>query len=110
MTQTTIFFMESFFWESDFVRSRFGISKAQARETKELAFNQGFYNLFLAIGIAAGLIIGGGPGGPLALFSLGFVVLAAVVLVANDRSKLRAAITQGLAPLLALIVFFAFVL
>jgi uncharacterized membrane protein len=47
-----IFVMESLTWTSARTRATFGISEEEALATKELAFNQGFYNLFLAIEIS----------------------------------------------------------
>lgn len=37
-------------------RATFGIGAEEAEATKELAFNQGFYNLFLAVVAAAGIV------------------------------------------------------
>ena len=52
-----IFFLESVAWTSARVRKIFGIaSDAEARATRSLAFNQGFYNLFLAIGAVLGVV------------------------------------------------------
>lgn len=53
-----IFYLESIAWESERARAAFGTgSVEEARTTKFMAFNQGFYNLFLAllaiVGIAA---------------------------------------------------------
>ena len=49
--------MESLTWTSPRTRATFGTTAEEAETTKLLAFNQGFYNLFLAIvagiGIAA---------------------------------------------------------
>ncbi|ROP75543.1 putative membrane protein [Frigoribacterium sp. PhB107] len=109
-----IFVMESVLWTTPRVRATFGItSDAQAEHTKPLALNQGFYNLFLAIVTAVGvaLVIAGG-GGPasaaspaglaLLLAGTGSMLAAALVLVVTDRSKARAAATQGLFPLVTL--------
>ena len=49
-----IWVMESLMWTSARTRATFGISEEEALATKELAFNQGFYNLFLAIVTIAG--------------------------------------------------------
>ena len=50
-----IFVMESVTWTSPRTRATFGMSADEAAATKELAFNQGFYNLFLAIVSAVGI-------------------------------------------------------
>ena len=44
-----IFTMESLTWTSARTRATFGTTAEEAETTKLLAFNQGFYNLFLAI-------------------------------------------------------------
>ena len=44
-----IFTMESLTWTSPRTRATFGTTAEEAETTKLLAFNQGFYNLFLAI-------------------------------------------------------------
>ena len=48
--------MESLTWTSPRTRATFGTTPETAETTKELAFNQGFYNLFLAIVTAVGVI------------------------------------------------------
>jgi putative membrane protein len=47
-----IFVMESLTWTSARTRATFGTTQEEAETTKLLAFNQGFYNLFLAIASA----------------------------------------------------------
>ena len=54
-----IWVMESFLWTSPRTRAAFGTTEEEAQTTKLLAFNQGFYNLFLAIITAVGIVIGG---------------------------------------------------
>ena len=109
-----IFVMESILWTTPRVRATFGITDdAQAEHTKPLAFNQGFYNLFLAVVAATGSILllaagagatgAGAAGTALVIAGAGSMLLAAVVLLLSDRTKARAAITQGTLPLLALV-------
>src|SRR6266566_4483126 len=50
-----IFAMESLWWTTPQVRARFRQSPEQAEATRLFAFNQGFYNLFLALGTFAGV-------------------------------------------------------
>ena len=59
-----IFVMESLTWTSPRTRATFGTTAEEAATTKLLAFNQGFYNLFLAIvtGIGIGALIMGHTG------------------------------------------------
>jgi putative membrane protein len=103
-----IWVMESLTWTSARTRATFGISEEEALATKELAFNQGFYNLFLAIVTVVGIVIGG-FGYYAAAFALifagtGSMLAAAVVLLVSSPDKARAAITQGTLPLIAIVL------
>jgi putative membrane protein len=49
-----IFTLESLFWGRARTNKTFGMSAALAESNRVMAFNQGFYNLFLAIGILTG--------------------------------------------------------
>jgi len=51
------FCLESLWWTRPAVYRRFRSTEAQAQTTKNLAFNQGFYNLFLAAGTLGGLAL-----------------------------------------------------
>jgi len=79
-----IWVMESLTWTSARTRATFGISEEEALATKELAFNQGFYNLFLAIVTIVGIVIGGfeyyGVGLALTLAGTGSMLAAVLVL------------------------------
>ncbi|WP_030143560.1 DUF1304 domain-containing protein [Mycetocola saprophilus] len=106
-----IFVMESVRWTAPSTRKTFGIESAEVAEiTKPLAFNQGFYNLFLAITSLIGLIlvIAGTETIGLTLIIAGIAPMfaAALVLLLSDHTKARAAITQGTLPLLGLIFLF----
>ena len=53
-----IFLMESIWWTRPSAWKRFGLaSQADADTTRPMAYNQGFYNLFLAAGAALGLLL-----------------------------------------------------
>ncbi|KIU16118.1 DUF1304 domain-containing protein [Mycolicibacterium llatzerense] len=101
-----IFVMESLTWTSPRTRATFGLTEQQAVDTKEMAFNQGFYNLFLAIVTAVGIaaIIMGCKGIGLALIfaGIGSMAAAALVLLLSSPDKARAAITQGTLPVLGI--------
>jgi putative membrane protein len=103
-----IWVMESLTWTSARTRATFGISEEEALATKELAFNQGFYNLFLAIVTAVGVAIGGfgyyGAATALIFAGTGSMLAAAVVLLVSSPDKARAAITQGILPLIAIVL------
>ena len=100
-----IWVMESFTWTSRRTRATFGLSEEQALATKELAFNQGFYNLFLAVITLTGIVIGGtghnDVGIALVFAGVGSMLAAAVVLLVSSPDKARAAVTQGIFPLIA---------
>ena len=103
-----IFVLESVRWTAPATRRVFGVrSEADAATMKQLAFNQGFYNLFLAIAALLGivLVLAGAPpiGVTLVIAATGMMLSAALVLVLSDRSKLRAAAVQGVLPLLAIV-------
>ena len=109
-----IFVMESVQWTQPRVWKRFGVADQVTADTiKPMAYNQGFYNLFLAIGALIGLVllwVGGSDsaahiaGRTLVLFSLGSMLAAALVLVSSGRRYVRAASVQGTLPLLGFVL------
>ncbi|MGU3502175.1 DUF1304 domain-containing protein [Mycobacterium sp. C31M] len=103
-----IFVMESLTWTSPRTRATFGLSAQEAENTEEMAFNQGFYNLFLAIIGGVGIVAVGlgrhGVGAALILAGVGSMLAAALVLLLSSPDKARAAITQGAFPLIAVIL------
>jgi putative membrane protein len=103
-----IFVMESLTWTSARTRATFGITEEEAAATKELAFNQGFYNLFLAIVTAVGIVavVTGylAVGAALVFAGVGSMLAAAAVLLVSSPDKARAAVTQGIFPLIAIVL------
>jgi putative membrane protein len=100
-----IFVMESVLFGRPQVWRRFLISsQADADTARPWALNQGFYNLFLALGALGGLVFGGDRGHAIALFACGCMALAGVVLVVTDRRMFRAAVMQAVPPILALVL------
>ena len=103
-----IFVMESLTWTSPRTRATFGTTPEEAETTKLLAFNQGFYNLFLAIVTAIGIVavcLGHTAVGAALIFAgVGSMLAAAAVLLASSPDKARAAITQGAFPLIAVVL------
>ncbi|HXR44074.1 MAG TPA: DUF1304 domain-containing protein [Pseudolysinimonas sp.] len=103
-----IFFMESVLWSRPGVWRGFGVTtQADADVLRPMAFNQGFYNVFLAIGTAVGLLMLTYPsvataGLGVVLFALLSMLLASIVLITSNPKLLRAALIQGLAPLIAI--------
>ncbi|NUP59976.1 MAG: DUF1304 domain-containing protein [Pseudarthrobacter sp.] len=115
-----IFSMESLTWTRPATWKRFGVaSQADAETTRPMAYNQGFYNLFLAVGAftGSGLVAFAGHGSlqevagwTLVFSSCGSMFLAAAVLAFTGRKYLRAAAIQGALPLLAVVLGLAAVL
>lgn len=104
-----IWVLESLVWTTK-GRRVFGISAEQAEATRQFAYNQGFYNLFLAIGTAVGIAFAAADcawGIPLIVFGTASMAGAALVLVTNDRSAARSALIQGTFPALALLALLA---
>ena len=101
------FCMESLWWTKPAVYRRFRSTASQAQTTKSLAFNQGFYNLFLAAGAFGGLaLIAAGhhrAGMILVAWNCASMLAAAVVLAASSPKMLRGALIQGLPPLVFLL-------
>jgi len=104
-----IFVMESVGWTRPAVWKRFGVATQEAADTtRPMAYNQGFYNLFLAIGAIVGLILYGvgmhDAGLALILFSTASMFAASVVLVTTGRGYIRPALVQGVLPLLGFVL------
>ena len=102
-----IFTLESVTWSNPRTWRVFGVAnQADAETIKPMAFNQGFYNLFL--GITAGLgvtLLGATMPVALTLITVGAgsMVLAAVVLFSTSPVNRRSAIIQGGPPLIGLV-------
>lgn len=104
-----IFVLESIRWTEPSTRKVFGIASAGEAETlKPMAFNQGFYNLFLAIVTAAGVfaVLAGSTavGAALVFAGAGSMAAAGVVLLLSSPSKARAALKQLVPPLIAVVL------
>ena len=93
--------MEMFLWTKPAGMKVFGLTPETAASSKVLAMNQGLYNGFLA----AGLLWGAHGGGrAVALFFLGFVIIAGVFggITANRKILL----VQALPGLIAFIMVY----
>ena len=104
------FAMESMLWSAPGVWRRFGLrDQRDADIVRPMAYNQGFYNLFLAGGAVVGLALYWTTlhevGFGLIFFCGTCMVLASFVLVTTGRRFWRAALLQGALPLAALILF-----
>ncbi|WP_257210281.1 DUF1304 domain-containing protein [Actinomyces ruminis] len=105
-----IFWMESIAWEGPLARKTFGGTAEQARPHAFYAYNQGFYNLFLAIEALTGaalMAVGSGTwqtaGTTLALYGVGSMLAAALVLALKSPAHRTAACKQGVFPLIAVV-------
>ena len=105
-----IFWMESVTWTAPGTWRRFGIANQEEAETiKPMAYNQGFYNGFLAVGGLAGIVLAASPtlhqaGIAMELFAALSMVLAATVLVISSPKLARAALLQGALPLVGVVL------
>jgi len=105
------FVLESLRWRHPSTWRRFGLaSQAQADTTAALAYNQGFYNLFLAVGTAVGIVVVAvsdthdAVGWTLIVFACGSMLAAALVLISTGAAYARAAVIQGVPALLAVVL------
>jgi putative membrane protein len=103
-----IFVLEAVLFPRPVGYRTFGVAGSDVPAVRPWAFNQGFYNLFLAIVTAAGLVLlhtGTAQGGrALVAAGCGSMIAAAAVLLATNRRMIRAAAVQGLAPLVAIVL------
>lgn len=102
-----IFVIESFRITAPSTMRTFGIrSREEAQIMRPWAYNQGWYNFFLAAQTLIGVLLLGSHhtvGLTLIVAGTASMAAAALVLITSDRSKARAAIVQGLFPVLTLI-------
>ena len=102
------FVLESVTFSQPSVAARFGMTTPeQIAAVRPMAFNQGFYNLFLAIGIVGGLaLVAAGSvdaGRAVVLFACACMVGAGAVLLSTNRRFVRSAAIQALPPLVAIV-------
>jgi putative membrane protein len=105
------FVLESVLWSRPEVYRRFGIgSQEQADTIRSMAYNQGFYNLALAIGVLVGVVLAGQDGDQgligrtLIIFGTACMALAGVVLASTGPAYRRAAAIQFVPAALALVL------
>lgn len=104
------FVLESLLFMRPKVYRRFGAkTEAEAQAVQLMAFNQGFYNLFLVIGCVGGLVLwqmgNAAVGAPLLLFSCASMVGAGVVLAFSAPGKLRVALYQAVPPAMVIALY-----
>jgi len=94
------------FWSRPATWKRFGLrTQEEADIVRPMAYNQGFYNVFLALGAGAGIVMIAyanvqAQGIALSIFVLLSMLLASIVLITSNPKLARAAMTQGVAPLI----------
>ena len=102
-----IWTMESITWKQPATWKRFGVeSQADADTNALFAYNQGYYNLFLAVVAIVGIVLvvadRDDAGWALVIAACGSMFAASLVLLSSSGS-VRAAATQGTVPALAVL-------
>ncbi len=105
------FALESVLWTRPTVYRRFGIrSQEQAEAVRPMAYNQGFYNLALAIGLLIGVVLiglGGDcfiVGRATIVFATACMSIAGIVLATTGPAYRRAAAIQFIPAAIALVL------
>jgi len=103
-----IFTLESLTWETPRTMKTFGLTtKEEVKVTKSLAYNQGFYNLFLAVGALIGIVVlftgQLGVAQAIVITSCGIMALAGLILILSSPKMAKAALIQLVPPALAII-------
>lgn len=104
-----IFIMESVLWMRPSIYRRFAVpSKEQATQLKDVMLNQGYYNLFLALGSLFGAAFFTSIDGAatVLLYSNLCIAGAGAVLLISKPALFRAALIQGLPALAAVVTAF----
>ncbi|MNL06567.1 hypothetical protein D3C87_1272070 [compost metagenome] len=105
-----IFVLESLMWGKARTNKVFGVKDAEAQIIKPFAFNQGFYNLFLALAVLFGLHLRTGEttaaaGSVLIIYGLASMIAAGAVLVLSTPRLWRAALIQILPGIAGIIPY-----
>ncbi|MET0931200.1 MAG: DUF1304 domain-containing protein [Aeromicrobium sp.] len=102
--------LESLTWRQPSTWKRFGLSSQdEADTTASLAYNQGYYNLFLAIGAVVGIAVVTSSeshdaiGWTLVVFATACMLGASLVLISTGRAFAQAALVQGGPALVAVV-------
>jgi putative membrane protein len=111
LVHVLIFGLESLWFHHPRVYRRFQVrSAAELAASRAFAFNQGFYNLFLALGAVTGVVLIYGSsattetaGRVLLTFACASMTCAGLVLLVTNRQMVRAALVQLVPPATALL-------
>ncbi len=110
-----IFVLESLSWGRPRVNKLFGLKPSDVEATRTMAFNQGVYNLLLALAVILGWCLwmgfpnfGKGPfaGLVLMVYGLGSITVAGLTLLASSPNLWRSALTQLVPAGAALVIVF----
>ncbi len=106
LLHVVFFVFESVLFKRPKIQRRFHVESSAADAVRPWAFNQGFYNLFLALGCFVGLAgvgLDAATARAFVIFPCACMVGAGAVLIATDRRMMRAAMMQLVPPLVALV-------
>ena len=110
-----VFVLESFLWGKPRTNQTFGLRPADVEATRPLAFNQGVYNLLLAVAVIAGAALWMGvptfekgpfAGQVLLVYGLGSITVAGLTLLASAPKLWRSALIQLVPAVAGLVVVF----
>ena len=113
LLHVVFFLMESVFFMNEKIYTRFRFETLeQAEIVQSFAYNQGWYNLFLAIAAFIGVFgatkLKPNVANTLAMYACFSMLGAALVLITSSIEMARAAVIQGMPPLIAIVTFFVF--
>lgn len=95
-----VFYLEAIAWGKPSVNRVFGLTDAQAQTLRPMAFNQGFYNLFIAIALLLGYFWASRPDSVaqamiLRDYGAASILGAGVVLWLSNPKLIRASVLQA---------------
>ena len=105
------FVLESILWTRPAVFARFAVASQQDADTiRPMAYNQGFYNLALAIGVSVGLVLLTRSqdaflvGKTLVIFGTACMAFAGIILATSGPAYRRSATLQFIPAAVALVL------
>jgi len=108
------FVLESLLWTRPAVYGRFAVGTQQEADIlRPMAYNQGFYNLSLALGVIVGAVLltrtgdAFAAGKALMIFGTASMSVAGLVLASSGRSYLKSASLQFFPAVIALLLTIA---
>ena len=111
LLHVVFFVFESVLWTRPAIFGRFGIkSQADANIIRPMAYNQGFYNLILAIGVVVGIVLLAQDGDyfvagkAIVIFGTACMAFAGIILATTGRRYLQSSLIQFVPAAVALIL------